>query len=176
MAGHGRSYTVLALLLVSMGFGTIVLMKLEGKPFKPMPYSLSSQTRQTQNVGSILSTNQDIKVEDWSQIEVVLASSDKYQGQEDALRNNLSNQYHFVVSNGFFGADGQIFRTRCWSNQSLCKSNYSFDDTRKTIRICVLSSSDCPKGTANQYRRLEELVSTLTNYYDIEKDNVIPAV
>ena len=47
MSDQGRLAKVMLVLVVSMTIGALVLLSLQGSPIKPMPFSLSSQSRLT---------------------------------------------------------------------------------------------------------------------------------
>jgi len=164
MVNQGRLTKVMLLLVVAMTAGALVLLALEGKPIKPMPFSLSSQI-QLNNIHSTLGTEAGIELGRWNRIEVSYLPEKSNLFSENRLSNQISNDYHFVISNGSLGKDGQIFATHRWLKQLSC-NNLASD---RTIKICLITDAATPrKSTLQQTSQLEDLAKSLVLSCQIE--------
>jgi hypothetical protein len=75
---------------------------------------------------------------------------------------------HFVVCNGFGGADGQIQPTEKWRRQcSIAQSGIS-DSGRQTIYVCVIADGKTARPTDLQIRRVEALIEALCREFNIQ--------
>ncbi len=163
MMNQGRLVTVIITLMVSMTVGAVILLALEGTPLKPMAFSLSSETRLA-NSPSTLVTDSKIQPERWQSIEVAYEPADQLAPWNGQLSPRLARQYHFVIDNGRCGADGQIYASCGWLEQSP-----AFDPIRQTsldglVRICLLAPSGRHQSTPQQARQLEALIFTLQRH------------
>ena len=67
MVSQGRLTKVMLTLIAAMTAGSLLLLTLEGKPIKPMAFSLSSQTQLT-SVENALCTETGIKPDYWKNL------------------------------------------------------------------------------------------------------------
>ncbi len=165
MVNQGRLTKVMLMLVVAMTTGALVLLALEGKPIKPMPFSLSSQI-QLNNIHSTLGTEAGIELGRWNRIEVSYTSEQSALSLLQSINNKQSQGYHFVISNGSVGKDGQIFATPRWLKQLPCNNGKASD---RTIKICLVTDSAASrKSTIQQASQLEDLAKSLVLSCQIE--------
>jgi len=166
VTNQGRLLRVLAVLVASMTVGALVLFTLEGRPIKPMAFSLSRQT-QLRSVHSVLDTEPGIGLAEWDRIEIDTRPSQGELSVRDGLVGRLALAYHFVISDGSIGRDGQIYASHRWTKQLACHLPEA-SGLAKTIRICLVTDPQKSGTTGRQARQLEDLVSTLVHYCQIE--------
>lgn len=159
MVNQGRLAKVILSLMVAMTLGAFVLLMLEGQPIEPMEFSLSSPT-QMRSVHSVLGTEPGVGLADWQQIAVCYRRNDGQLRPGQGLVGSFAKEYHFVISDGSVGGDGEIFASHRWTRQQLCGSD-------KVIRICLLGDPLHSVSTPNQARKLEKLVSSLVRHCQI---------
>jgi hypothetical protein len=167
MVSHGRLARVMLSLVAAMTAGALVLLALEGKPIKPMAFSLSSQTQLT-SIPSALGTEAGVELRRWRRIEVSYHPSHTPLSARYGLAGDLATNYHFVIGNGLAGGDGQIFASTAWTKQRLCRVNANSTEGRGTIRITLIGDGPSPRSTPRQARQLESLVSSLVRTCQIE--------
>lgn len=160
MVNHGRLAKVIILLMLSMTGGALLLLTLEGKPIKPMPFSLSSQVR-LPSVELTLGTENGIDRDRWRDIEISYHSNNGYLSDEFGLSGPLAREYHFVISDGSGGHDGEIYASHRWTKQLTCEQSPGAFANPDTIRICLLGDAKTRQSTPRQIRQLEILVKSL---------------
>jgi hypothetical protein len=166
MVNHGRLAKVMFMLIVAMTLGALILLAFEGKPIKPMPFSLSRPTQLT-SIHSALSTESGIELGRWKRIVVVYNKNSGFQTQKNGLTGELSLKYHFIISNGSGAGDGEIYTSQRWFNQLACLPMKSPKDS-STINICLLTDTGQNHSTPRQARQLESLISNLVKNCQIE--------
>ncbi len=152
--------------MAAMTAGALVLLMLEGKPIRPMAFSLTSQT-QLRSVNMVLGTEAGIELGRWKRIEVSYSNSAGLLS-ERGLIGPLSSQVHFVISDGSVGRDGEIFASRCWIEQRSCLGLPEGGDSARTIRICLIGDRSSRRATTSQHHQLEVLVTSLVKHCQIE--------
>ena len=168
MVNQGRLVKVMFLLMAAMTAGALVLLALEGKPIKPMPFSLSSQT-QLRSAHYTLDTQAGIELGRWQRIKVSYQKSlARLSTHSDVPTGSLATNYHFVISNGTASEDGKIFATTRWTRQLACLGTDGTELSRRTIKICLISDTDPPTRSAQQYKQLEELADSLNKLCRIQ--------
>lgn len=165
VTNHGRLLKVLAVLVATMTGGALVLLALEGRPIKPMAFSLSSQT-QLRSIHTVLGTEVGVELGAWERIEIDTRGHQGELSQKNGL-SGLALEYHFVIADGSTGKDGEIYASNRWTKQLPCYLP-GRSGTSKTIRICLITHPERPGTTGRQARQLEDLVSTLLRYCQIE--------
>ena len=160
MVNQGRLTRVIIVLVVSMTLGALVLLTLEGKPIKPMAFSLSSQT-QLPSVHQVLGTTVGIDVSRWRRIEISYVSSEGIPSLADGRAGVLSVRYHFIIGNGRAGRDGEVYASHRWIKQFPCLDGSADGDGRDAIKICIIANSRGNRMTPRQASQLEMLVSSL---------------
>lgn len=157
MVDHGRLIKVILALMTAMTAGALLLLGLEGKPIKPMAYSLSSQVN-LPPVQQVLGTQHGIQPKYWQRIEIVA-----YEGPglltAEGLNGPYAGQFHFVIGNGKYGKDGEIYASTPWTKQQPCFLSRGAANPR-TIRICLMGNAK-NQGTPRQSNQLESLVKSL---------------
>ena len=164
MVNQGRLVKVMFMLMAAMTTGALVLLALEGKPIKPMPFSLSSQT-QLRSTHYALGTQAGIELGRWQRVKVCYQSSlAQFTTQSNGPTGTLATDYHFVISNGTASQDGRIYATSRWTKQLACLGTDGTDLSMRTIRICLISDTDPPSCSAQQYKQLNELADGLIKH------------
>ena len=171
MTDQGRLTKVMFALMTAMTIGSIVLLTLEGKPIKPMAFSLASEVQSPLNsVQTVLGTDVGLDMARWQQIEITYRANNG-QLTDDQLTGSLALSYHFVISDGSAGIqDGKIFASHRWTKQLPCLNRTTVSDTSKTIRICLIGDPEYPQCTPNQARQLELLASSLIRHCQCDLD------
>lgn len=152
--------------MAAMTTGALILLAFEGKPIKPMAFSLSSQTP-LKSVHSVLGTQAGIELGHWQQIEVSYESNQGRLSAGNGPTGSLTMAYHFIISNHATGMDGQIFATYRWARQLECINLKNSSNFPRIIRICLIVEPDDDLITPQQSRQIEKLVSSLKKYCQI---------
>ena len=170
MNNQGRLINAILLLAVSMTAGTFILLAFEGKPFKPVAFSLSSSSEINTTVSrATVGTKDGITQGKWKSIEITYSTS-LHEIQNSRTTGNLNIKNHFVICDGTSGCvDGQILATTTWYNQMPIQDALFSKDT---IRICIISPSGQFKPTPWQSNRLESLVNCLVKHCNIPMDQI----
>ena len=167
MVSQGRLARVMITLMAAMIAGALILLLLEGKPIKPMAFSLSSQAKLT-SVGSVLGTEPGVPLHHWRRIEVSYRANLGELSNEHGLTGELGRDFHFVVDDGRACGDGQIFASRQWTQQRPCPSPGEIFDQGNTLRICLVGDPAMPRSTPRQAGQLEALVTSLVRHCQLE--------
>ncbi len=170
MNNQGRLINAILILIVSMTAGTFILLALEGKPFKPAAFSLSSSSEINTSLShATVGTKNGILPDTWKSIEITYSSS-IHEINKNRTTGSLNNNYHFVICDGSAeSVDGQILATTTWYNQIPIQDILFASDT---IRICIISPSGQYKPTPWQSNRLESLVNCLVKHCNIPLDQI----
>ena len=165
MTHQGRLTTVMFALMTAMTVGSIVLLSLEGKPIKPMAFSLASERQSPLSpVHFVLGTEAGLDIARWQKIEITYRANDGQLSSEQGLSGSLALTYHFVISDGKGGQDGQIFASHRWTKQLPCLSLSGLSDDEHTIAICLIGDPDNPQCSPTQARQLEMLANNLMRH------------
>ncbi len=169
MNNQGRLVNAIIILMVSMTAGALVLLALEGKPLKPVAFSLSSSSEINTNVSrETIGTRNGITPDKWANIEITF-SSDYNEVVNRATTGPLDTENHFVICDGSHNSiDGQIIATTTWYNQNSVNDPFASD----VIRVCMLSGNGSFKPTPWQYNRLESLVNRLAKHCNIPLNHI----
>ncbi len=170
MVNQGRLVRVMLVLMASMTAGALTLLALEGKPIRPMAFSLTSETR-LNPVHKVLGLSEAIAPGRWNKVEISYEPNNGQLTDQLGLTGLLARNYHFVISDGSGGADGQIFASPQWIKQQQCNPDSGISE-KHTIRICLIGDPNVQKSTPNQARQLEALVSSLIRYCHMEPNVV----
>ena len=162
MVGQGRLAKVIVSLIVAMILGAVVLLALEGKPIRPMAFSLSSQV-QLPALEQALGAKGEIEPGRWSRIELSYRPNKGQLSRRHGLTGELAVGYHFVVANGNGAEDGEIFASHGWVEQRRCPDGDGAGDER-TIRVCLVRDTDQPAITERQLQQLETLLGSLNRH------------
>jgi len=170
MKAQLRVWKVLLVLLVSMTSGAIVLMTLRNNPPLAGAFCLSSYYRLAPTDTAISSRIQQ-SFDNWQSIEIYYSGTRvgniEWLASLNGFRNTEDLNCHFVICNGYGGEDGQIQTTEKWQDQVSVKSGKNWDDSRKTIRICIVSDGKTAFPTDCQVKRVETLTETLCRHFRI---------
>jgi len=177
MVNQGRLVRVMFVLVAAMTTGALVLLALEGKPIKPMAFSLSSQIRLSSfsSLDAILDTDTALKSGHWQHIEFSYQPNDGQLSGSLGLTGELARQYHFVISDGSAGHDGDVYTSPQWLEQKPCYRTDGTVEPQGTIKICLISAPAYPKGSQWQIRKLETLVSGLIKRCQLSQYSVVSA-
>ena len=171
MVNQGRLIKVMLLLVAAMTGGALILLGLEGKPIKPMAYSLSSQA-QLSPVHKVLDIDVGVELRRWERVEYCYRANKGGLSSRFGLTGTLAMSNHFVISDGGVGKDGQIYTSVRWRRQLACQGAGGRRYGQGVVRICVISSTAYPEGTPRQDQRLVSLVSNLTKQCQIAAGDV----
>ena len=170
MNNQGRLINAIIILAVSMTACTFILLALEGKPFKPAAFSLSSSSEINTSISNTtVGTRNGITPDKWKSIEITYSTA-IHQITNSRTTGTLNDNYHFVICDGSSGCiDGQILATTTWYDQL---SIHNLVLSKDTIRICIISPSGQYKPTPWQSNRLESLVNCLVRHCNIQLDQI----
>ena len=165
---QGRLLKAILLLMVAMTTGALILLALEGKPIRrvPMGYSLHSQS-QLNSFDIDLQTEVGLELGRWRDIKVYFELDNGSLSSRFGPTGTLAISYHFVISNGGVGKDGQIYPTNRWRSQLPCLNTSA--GSERTLRVCLLRDSVDSKQTLNQSRQLDILQSKLVKFCRINR-------
>ena len=165
MLDQGRLAKVMFALLAAMIGGAFLLLALEGKPIKPMAFSLSSQTQLT-TAYDALDTKTTLNGSRWNRIEVCCRPNDGQLTARHGLTGDLALKFHFVIADAAAGDDGAVFTSPRWTHQ---RATINCPPERtKTIRICLIGNPTNPLRTSAQARSLDQLLNSLVRHCDIK--------
>lgn len=167
VTNQGRLLKVLAVLVATMTGGALVLFTLEGRPVKPMAFSLSSQAT-LRSIYSTLWMEAGVALAPWEQIEIDTRVDQGELSRWHGLAGKLAREYHFVIANGSAEGDGAIFASIRWTKQLACYVPEGLG-RGSTIRICLITDPEQSGTTGRQARQLEDLVSKLVRHCQIER-------
>jgi hypothetical protein len=165
MTDQGRFLKVMFALMGSMTLGALILLGLEGKPIQPMAFSLSSTT-QLAPAQSALGTESGISQGQWRRIEIEYSNGQSEMNCASGPTGRLAREYHFIISNGQSGGDGEIFATHRWTKQRACLNKEMKPGENSAIRICLLDNNQQRHSTPRQASQLESLVQSLIRNCD----------
>ncbi len=175
MSVQSREIKVLAAFLTSLLAGVIILMALGNKPPSAGAFCLSGYYGLGSVEKAILSGL--VQPPDrWERI-VVYYSGTKGGNVErlPALSGPAGPKdisCHFVVCNGFGGADGQIQSTEKWHKQGSIMPGIICDGDGQVICICVIADGETARPTDLQIKRVEALVEGLCREFNIEPESI----
>ena len=173
VSDQGRLTKVMLLLVMAMTIGALILLGLEGKPIKPMPFSLATQ-RQLTSVNTAMGTNVGIEPGRWQRVEVSYRTPQQQMNLENGLTGEWATAFHFIIANQKTGLDGQIYASDRWTKQLNCLSPSQGPYNSQTIRICLICRNSGQKtGSDLQAQQLQKLVSKLIKTCQIEAKIVL---
>jgi hypothetical protein len=173
VSDQGRLTKVMLVLIGAMTAGALILLGLEGKPIKPMPFSLATQ-RQLTSVNTAMGTDVGIEPGRWQQIDVIYRTSQQQINLENGLAGDWATAYHFIIANQSSGKNGQIYASDRWAKQLNCLHPTHGPFNSQTIRICLISQDSSQKISSNlQAQQLQKLIENLVKNCQIEANNVI---
>ncbi len=173
VSNQGRLTKVMLLLIMAMTIGALILLGLEGKPIKPMPFSLATQ-RQLTSVNTAMGTDVGIEPGRWQQVEVSYRTLQQQMNLENGLTGQWATAFHFIISNQNTGPDGQIYASDRWTKQLSClhPTHGAYDS--QTIRICLICPDSGQRtGSDLQALQLQKLVTELVKTCQIEAKIVL---
>ena len=164
MINQGRLIKVIGTLICAMTGGALLLLRLEGKPIEPMAFSLSREI-QLPAAHTTIGTEVGVEMSDWRRLEISFEPDSGQVSAQNGLIGPASARYHFVVSDGQSGSDGQIFASRRWIRQQMCIRPDNPAGAQETIQVCLIGLADRPfQSTPAQARQLETLVQSLQHH------------
>jgi len=166
MLNHVRLTKVMVVLMVAMTAGALILLTLQGRPIKPMPFSLSRQVRLTA-IDDALGTEAGIELGRWKRIHVAYELNNGRLSASRPMTPDLAFGYHFVIADAATGCDGRIFTSSRWVRQLTCLPTRSVEDSR-TIGICILVEPGQTQGSARQERQRHALIANLIEHCQIK--------
>lgn len=178
VSDQGRLTKVMLLLVMAMTIGALILLGLEGKPVKPMPFSLSTQVQLT-SINNAMGTDVGIEPGRWQRVDVTYRTPQQNMSLETNLSGEWATAYHFIISSCNTGTDGQIYASDRWVKQLNCLHPGSGLQSGKgrydsqTIRICLVSQDSRRKACSDvQALQLQKLVSQLIKTCQIDVEEV----
>lgn len=175
MSVQSREIKVLAAFLTSLLAGVIILMALGNKPPSAGAFCLSGYY----GLGSVEKAILSGLVQPPDQWERIVVYYSGTKGGNVERLAGLSGpagpkdiNCHFVVCNGFGGADGQIQSTEKWHKQCSITTCRNRAGSAQTIHICVIGDSKTARPTDLQIKRVEALVEGLCREFNIEPESI----
>lgn len=171
MADQGRFFKVMLALMVAMTVGALILFGLEGKPIKPMAFSLSATQTQLclqTNDSSVVGTQTPIQPGRWKNVEISCLPANGQVRWNSGPTDRLAAEYHFVISNGKGAEDGKIFATSRWEKQVPCIDARGNLETQGKIKVCLITDSKNTQCSALQMKQLDSLVIHLVRSFKAE--------
>ncbi|MHC4705551.1 MAG: peptidoglycan recognition protein family protein [Planctomycetota bacterium] len=172
MSLKSREVKVLAAFMSSMTVGVLVLMALANEPPSAGAFCLSGYY-DLDSIDRVISSQAQPSVP-WNQIAVFYSGTKSGNVQQLALLGSATNTNHticpchFVVCNGFGGADGDIQPTEQWRRQR----SITTAGEAGTIHICVVGDGQHNRPTDLQIKRAEALIAALCRQFGIEPESV----
>jgi len=175
MSVRPRDAKVFAALLVSMMFGTIVLMALSNNPPLAGAFCLSSYYH-LDPIEKVIVSRAVQSPDRWNRIEIYYSDTKAGNIEQLASLGGLTNpediNCHFVICNGLGAADGQIQPTEKWQRQWSIIPERSRYDSSQTIRICIISDGKTTLPTDFQIKREDALVEGLNRKFNIQPESI----
>jgi hypothetical protein len=175
MSYQPRVAKVLAALLIAMTTGAIVLMALGSNPPSAGPFCLASYYRLDGVEDSVRAADSP-RWDRWNAIEIYYSGTKAGNIEQLASLSGLASpddiNCHFVVCNGFGGANGQIQTTHKWLRQWSVIPTGTWYGTPQTIRICLVADALAAVPTDSQVKRTQALVDYLTRQFDIKPQSI----
>lgn len=173
-----RVLIVLGSLLGAMTLASGILLALEPRPISHFAAVPLQSVDQVQDRSQRLFDTAPVPVpERWSAI--VIHDSGEVQGTPQSIVRqvrSLTEAYHFVVSNGQFGRDGQIEISDNWSLQRPRRYIRGVDHdeqfSARAIGICLIGDTQRQPLTEVQQRELLWLVRELQARFNIPPEQV----
>ncbi len=148
-------------LMVAMTSGAFILFSLEGKPIKPMAFSLSATQTQLclkTSDSSVLGTQVPIQSGRWSHVEISCLPTRGQIRWHSGPTDRMAAEFHFVITNGKGAEDGKIFTTSRWEKQISCLDSQGNPEASGKIKVCLITDSKNTPCTALQMKQLDSLV------------------
>jgi len=170
-----RNTKIFITALLSILAGVLILQSLGSAPPVADAFSLSNYYR-LEPVQSVIASDAQQFRSRWSRISIVYSGTKA--GDIDqlcslwGLTNHQEFNFHFVVCNGFGGADGLIQPTQKWNRQWSVTPIPSAGIGQRTIRICVIADGTKILPTELQRKRTEELVEGLSRKFSITPQSI----
>jgi len=165
-----RNTKIFITALLSILAGVLILQSLGSAPPAADAFSLSDYYR-LEPVDSVITSDAKQFRNRWSRISIVYSGTKAGDiGQLCALWGLKSPQefnFHFVVCNGFGGADGLIQSAQKWKRQWSITPTLSNRAGQRIIRICVVADGTKTQPTELQRKRTEQLVEALSRKFNI---------
>lgn len=174
MTEQARTTRVILSLVAAMVAGALVLMALDKESISPGVFSLSVYTRLNQ-IEKVVVDSVKTDRQDWQNVEIFYsgtASSSIDKLYTRTAVGGSEHNFHFVITNGINGTDGQIQFTDKWEKQQLCSPSSRFRSQGRTIRICVVSDGLNTIPTDTQIQRTSALIRLFSRQFAIGADNV----
>jgi hypothetical protein len=175
MSVKSRELKVLAAFLTSLTAGVIILMALGNDPPPAGAFCLSGYYG-LEPVEKVILAELAQPPGRWDRI--VVHYSGTQGGNIEQLLSVASHDSpenitcHFVVCNGFGGADGQIQPSEKWRRQRSITRGGTLDRGGQTIYICVIANGKTARPTDLQIKRAEALIEALCREFNIEIESV----
>ncbi|MHC4293053.1 MAG: hypothetical protein ACYSTX_02065 [Planctomycetota bacterium] len=170
-----RNTKVFISALLSILAGLVILQSLGTAPPKADAFSLSDFYELEPVDEAVASSTQQYR-DRWSRINILFSGTKA--GDIDQL-SSLSGltktedmNFHFVVCNGFGGADGLIQSTEKWQRQWSTTPDLNTSAGERIIRICVVSDAKKTFPTELQIIRTEQLVEALSRKFRIRPEAI----
>lgn len=175
MPNQVRVAKVLAAPLASMTTGAIVLMALGHNPPSAGPFSLWTYQR-LDPVKDALASDAPQSRGRWNRIEIHYSGTRAGSIEQLASVNGLARpqeaNFHFCLCNGLGGGEGEIQTAEKWKQQLSADPGHAWYGTGRTIRICLVADGKTTHPTDCQIKRLQVLVETLRERFDIAPDAI----
>lgn len=175
MPNQVRVAKVLAALLASMTTGAITLMALGHNPPSAGPFSLWTYQR-LDPVKDALASDAPQSHGRWNRIEIHYSGTRTGSIEQLASLNGLARpediNCHFCLCNGLGAGEGEIQPTEKWKKQLSADPGQAWYGTGRTIRICLVADGRITYPTDCQIKRLQVLVETLRERFDIASDSI----
>ena len=175
MSVRSREVKVLAAFLTSLTAGAIILIALGNDPPSAGAFCLSGYYS-LEPVEKAIFSGPSQSLGRWDRIVIY------YSGTEGGNMEQLPSvtgpaspadiSCHFVICNGFGGADGQIQPTEKWRKQCSIIPGRSRNGSGRTIHICVIADGKTTRPTDLQIRRAEALVEALCREFNIQHKSI----
>lgn len=176
-----RSHVVWITLLASMTAVGGLLLASEGNPGPgSLPPAAELTRAEAASISDVLKTAVPLDHTRWQGI--VIHHSGSVSGSAASIARSQEEQglrglgYHFVISNGRGGPDGEITVGYRWSEQlpgaHALGANAEWYNLH-TIAICLVGDGDQRGFTELQLQRLVELVSALQKEFGFSQDQIV---
>jgi hypothetical protein len=170
-----RNTKVFVSALISILAGLIILQSLDTNPPLADAFSLSDYYDLEPIEDVITSRTQQFR-DRWSRINIVYSQTKAGDIDQLCSLSGLANpediNYHFVICNGFGGANGLIQPTEKWQRQWSITLTPDMNVGMRAIRICIICDGKETPPTEFQIRRTEELLEQLSRKFNIQPEAI----
>ncbi|MHC4186981.1 MAG: hypothetical protein ACYSRQ_02205 [Planctomycetota bacterium] len=170
-----RNTKVFLTALLAILAGLVLLQSLGTAPPKADAFSLSD-FYELEPIDKVVASRIQQYRDRWSRINIHFSGTKAGDIEQLSSLSGLTKpediNFHFVVCNGFGGADGLIQPTEKWQRQWSTTPTLTNRPGERIIRICIVSDSKKALPTELQIKRTEQLVEEVSRRFRIHPRSI----